>query len=215
MLRSACSDLPVMEKNISVITNFGCQTNCWYCVWKTHRLKDVQLETDWNKLYQFLKEHKAKGKVSVSGGGDCLYNYNKYESWWNKFYDICTQLNMYIDVHSREKFYDEGFWKKVNRCVLSSDILGDDIEYFTWLAQYTKIRIVHVITQYSTEQLIQDYIDFCNSIGCQFTIKELVGFDDLGKYKIYSEKFDGLYSLDSGDYNIYYMPDNTITDVFL
>ena len=215
MLRTISTDLPVIDRNISVITNFGCQTNCWYCIWKTHRLKDTQLETDWKKLYQFLKDNQSKGKVSVSGGGDCLYNYEKYESWWNKFFDICGQLNLYIDVHSREKFYNEAFWHKVNRCVLSSDILSDDIDYFKWLSQHTKMRIVHVVTQYSTDKLIEEYIEFCKSINCQFTIKELVGFDDMGKYKKYIKKYDGLFYLDSGDYNLYYMPDNTITDKFL
>jgi len=153
--------------------------------------------------------------VSVSGGGDCLYNYNKYESWWSNFFAICNELNMKIDVHSREKFYNEDFWKNVNRCVLSSDVLSDDIEYFTWLSQHTKMRIVHVVTKNSTEQLIEDYIDFCKEINAQFTIRELVGFDDDGKYIKYKEKYDGLFYLDSGDYNLYYMPDNTITDKFL
>lgn len=67
-------NIHTMTKNISIITNFGCRAKCWYCIWKGHPYEKVQLETDWNKLEQFLYQNRDKGKVSVSGGGDCLYN---------------------------------------------------------------------------------------------------------------------------------------------
>jgi len=201
--------------NISIITNFGCRTNCWYCIWKEHRLKDVQLETDWDKLYKFIKANQHKGKLSVSGGGDCLFNFEKYREWWNKLFKICNELKIQVDVHSREKFYDMNFWQKINRCVASSDFLKDDIEYFKWLRQYSKLRITHVVTEFSTIELIKEYLDFCVKYDCQFTIKELVGYNDNGNYKLFKQQYPSLFALEAGDYNIYYMPDNSITHKFL
>jgi len=204
-----------MEPNISIITNFGCKQNCWYCVWKNHPLKNVQLETDWNKLTSFLNEYKYKRKVSVSGGGDCLYNFNLYKDWWEKLFNICGQLKIEIDVHSREVFKNPIFWKAVNKCVASSDCLEDDKEYFQYLTNFTQLRIVHVVTKQTTDKLIEEYINFSRRFNCQFTIKQLVGFPDGNRYQQIRKKYPDIFYLNEGDYNIYYMPDNSVTDTFL
>jgi hypothetical protein len=205
-----------ISTNISVITNWGCRANCWYCIWKGHALENIQLETDWSKLEQFLIDNKGKGKVSVSGGGDCLYKYDEHVGWWIKFFDITSDLNMKVDVHTREKFTHQSFWKKhINRCVFSSDKLSDDIEYLRYLSGLTQIRITHLVTANTTYEMIDEYLKFQNEIGCQFTIKELINFDDAGMYSKIREKYPETFNLDSGDYNIYYMPDNSIRDKFL
>jgi hypothetical protein len=204
-----------MESNISIITNFGCRQNCWYCIWKNHPLKNVQLEIDWTKLISFLQEYKYKGKVSVSGGGDCLYNFYVYENWWKKLFYICGSLGIKIDVHSREVFLNPIFWKAVNKCVVSSDSLKDDEQYFKYVRKFTQLRIVHVVTQRTTDEMIEDYINFSNRFNCQFTIKQLVGYPDGNRYYQVRRKYPDIFHLDKGDYNIYYMPDNTVTTKFL
>lgn len=202
--------------NISVITNWGCRSNCWYCIWKGHELEHIQLDTDWDKLEKFLADNKDKGKVSVSGGGDCLYKYDEHVGWWIKFFEITSNLNMLVDVHTREKFTHQSFWKNhINRCVFSSDKLDNDIEYLRYLSELTKIRITHLITANTTFSMIDDYLNFQNEIGCQFTVKELIGYDDGGIYKRVRDKYPEIFNLDAGDYNIYYMPDNSIRDKFL
>jgi hypothetical protein len=207
--------------NISVITNFGCRADCWYCIWKGHQLQYINEPTDWNKLEQFLTEHKSKGKVSVSGGGDCLYRYDIHAGWWIKFFNITNKLNMFVDIHTREKvvpneIWDDKFWtENINRCVFSSDVLRDDIDYLRHLSALIKIRITHLVTANTTFEMIDDYLNFQKEIGCQFTLKELVGYDDNGMYKKIREKHPDIYHLDEGDYNIYYMPDNSVRDKFL
>jgi len=208
MLRTTCP-------NISVITNFGCRANCWYCIWKGHKLEKVSELTNWDKLYDFLNLYKNKQKVSVSGGGDCLYKYDTYKEWWDKFFNITNKLNIAVDVHTREKFVNDDFWAKINRCVFSSDKLEKDIDYLRYLARLTKIRITHLVTADTTLDMIEEYLAFQRGIGCQFTIKELIGYSDSGMYKQIRESYPGIYNLDAGDYNIYYMPDNTITESFL
>ena len=208
MLRTTCP-------NISVITNFGCRANCWYCIWKGHELENINNPTDWVRLEKFLYDNKEKGKVSVSGGGDCLYRYDKHVGWWIKFFEITSHLNMLVDVHTREKF-TQSFWKKhINRCVFSSDNLKEDKEYLLYLTQLTKVRITHLVTANTTFDMIGNYLTFQKETGCQFTIKELVGHDDGGMYSKIKQKYHEIYHLDSGDYNIYYMPDNSIRNTFL
>ena len=209
MLRTTCP-------NISIITNFGCNSNCWYCIWKGHKLENVNDPTDWNKLEQFLIDNKNKGKVSISGGGDCLYRYDKHVGWWMRLFEITTNLNMLVDVHTREKFTHQSFWRKhINRCVYSSDNLQNDYEYLQYLSKLTKVRIVHLVTKATTFKIIDDYLGFQYRIKCQFTIKELIGYDDGGVYNKIRSKYPDIYHLDAGDYNIYYMPDNSIHKSFL
>jgi hypothetical protein len=209
MLRTTCP-------NISVITNFGCRANCWYCIWKGHKLQNINDPTDWVKLRKFLHDNKSKGKVSVSGGGDCLYRFDEYYEWWVNFFKITRELNMLVDIHSREKFLNSLFWKgSVNRSVFSSDRLEDDVDYLRYLRKFTQVRITHLVTFDTTFNMIDDYLKFQKEIDCQFTIKELIGYDDGGMYKKIREKYPDIYHLDEGDYNIYYMPNNTVTDSFL
>jgi hypothetical protein len=208
MLRTTCP-------NISVITNFGCRANCWYCIWKGHELENINEKTDWEKLGVFLCENRGKGKVSVSGGGDCLYKYHENLEWWIKFFEITSKLNIIVDVHTREKFVNMRFWEKINKCVFSSDKLDNDIEYLEWLNNFTKIRITHLVTSETTDKMIEDYLKFQNKINCEFTIKQLVKYDDGERYVNIRGKYPDIYNLDAGDYNIYYMPDNSIRTSFL
>ena len=208
MLRTA-------SPNISIITNFGCRANCWYCIWKGHELQYTNQPTDWDKLYRFLTYHEGKGKVSISGGGDCLYKYDQYARWWKRLFELTTSLGMLVDVHSREKFRYNMFWKKINRCAFSSDVLSEDIEYLKYLCQLTNVRITHLVTANTTFELIDSYLEFQIKSGCQLTIKELVGHSDDGMYQKIRAKYPEIYNLDKGDYNIYYMPDNSIRSSFL
>jgi hypothetical protein len=209
--------LRTTSPNISVITNFGCQANCWYCIWKQHELKNVNDPTNWQKLENFLISNKEKGKVSVSGGGDCLYKYDEHVGWWIKFFTITKDLDMLVDVHTREKFTHQSFWRKhINRCVFSSDILNDDEkEYLSYLSQLTKVRITHLVTANTTFDMIDEYLKFQQLINCQFTIKQLTGYSDNDMYQKIKTKYPDIYCLDEGDYNIYYMPDNSIRESFL
>jgi hypothetical protein len=123
---------------------------------------------------------------------------------------------MLVDIHTREKFKDSIFWsEKINKCVFSSDKLSDDRKHLTWLSALTKVRITHLVTEETTFDMIDEYLSFQEEIKCQFTIKELINYSDGGMYKKIRERYPDIYYLDEGDYNIYYMPNNTITDSFL
>jgi hypothetical protein len=174
----------------------------------------VNEPTNWDKLGEFLYTNWDKGKVSVSGGGDCLYKYDEHIDWWRKLFGL-TSTHMLVDVHTREKFYSTDFWLNINRCVFSSDQLEDDIEYLKYLTSLVKLRVTHLVTAETTFEMIENFLTFQDEVLCQFTIKELIGFPDGGMYKKVREKYSDIYFLDKGDYNTYYMPDNSIRDSFL
>jgi len=207
--------LRTVSPNISIITNWGCSTNCWYCIWKQHPLKDISLETDWVLLRKFLWENRHKHKVSISGGGDCLEKFEEHKDWWRILFKTCDDYKLKIDIHSRNIIRNDDFWKKINRVVISSDKPEDIINNLLYLFPLVKIRIVHLITKDTTDKLIKKYIDMCRNPGCQLTFKELVNFDDDGNYKKFKRKYNNQYFLDAGDYNKYYFPNNTIGEDFM
>ena len=87
--------------NISIITNFGCNKKCWYCIWKNHKLNNYK-KIDYSKLEDFLVKNKSFGKVSLSGGGDPLYNYFNNITFWKFIINITKRLNLKLDIHTRE-----------------------------------------------------------------------------------------------------------------
>jgi hypothetical protein len=170
---------------------------------------------NWWKLESFIKDNLNQKKVSISGGGDPLDDFYNRGNWWDRMFEI-TDKYMDMDIHTRIKLLDKKFWHKINRCVFSVDFLQDDEDYLNWLSRHTKLRITHLVTASTTFQMIEDFLEFTEkSETRQFTIKELVGFSDNGMYQKIKEKYPEVFSLDYGDYNIYYMPDNNIYDKFL
>lgn len=204
------------NKGISIITNFGCNNSCWYCVWRNHPLSRCKDKTDWRKLEEFLQKSWNEGhdKVSVSGGGDPLYRYEENKEWWNRLFAITRQLKMKVDVHTRERLFDNSFWSQINRCSFSSDRMIDDADFLHYLCKVTQVRIVHVATERTSFSLINEYLKFAK-YTCQFTLKQLVGYDDKGMFRVMKGQYPSVYCLEAGDYNVYYMPDNTVRTKFM
>ena len=90
MLRTACP-------NISVITNFGCRANCWYCIWKGHELEKVNdeigaIDDNENRLY---KKDVLEKCFELAGGAD---NWNLIEEDFPDKYKIKIQAEGKIEV---------------------------------------------------------------------------------------------------------------------
>ena len=203
------------KKNISLITNFGCPEKCWYCIWEHHPLKNTCLDLAKDKFEKFLIENKELGKFSVSGGGDCLYKFNEHLDFWDFIFYLKQKHNMLLDIHSRTKYYNDSFWKNINKLVISSDTLIDCRDYINYIKTLCKVRITHVVTDKTTIEKAAEYIEYCDQNKLQLTFKQLSLYNDNGMYKLLKEKFKERFYLDSGDYNIYFMPNNLISDKFI
>lgn len=211
----------------SIITNFGCKYNHWYCVWKNfHKLKNFHTtfeNTDWEKLDELIKWYPGK-KINVSGGLDPLYNYRKNRKWWNRLFRVAEANGKLLDVHTREFVFEKSFLSKVNKLVISFDDL-EEIRHqvVRYCSKQIKIRLAKVITGETTLEELIKIVDFGKKYGFQITFKELYGFDDKKNFFKLKNKMKKLYDfkklkirfLEHGDYNIYYMPDNKIYEKFL
>lgn len=209
----------------SVITNFGCNENCWYCVWKNnHKLIDVKTSvssTNWVKLRELIKWYPG-GKVNISGGGDPLYDYENNRGWWTRLFKITKELNKLVDIHTRQTEISDEIVKNVNKLVLSFDKL-QTIKKNIVNIPVENIRLVKVVTADTTLDELNEIISFGFQNGYQLTFKELYGFSDDNKFqKLRRElrrKTDLMRRkvrfLKQADYNVYFMPDNRLYSKFI
>ena len=77
-----------MDKYLSIITNFGCHYSCPYCIVKNNYI-DVPETTvgGLDKLVENIRKYKCNW-VSISGGGDPLYEFDKNAYWYYRLFHV-------------------------------------------------------------------------------------------------------------------------------
>ena len=210
---------------ISIITNFGCGYDCPYCIWKGHPLEHRHDETDWEKLESFLRKGREMGfdHVSVSGGGDPLYRFGKHASWWLELHRICREAHLYIDVHTHERpMPKDHAWDflhtYIRRLVMSSDTISDVWPYANSDDCPTPYRrIVHVVTANDKMGDLLAYARACCGKSVSLSFKKLHGGQDGGLWEKAKADLSGwdICFIHDRDYNVYFMPDNTVKHAFL
>ena len=206
---------------LSVITNFGCDTGCKYCIWRNHVLsqyKTTYENMDWTYLKSEIL-HTSKDRISISGGGDPLYQYELNDKWWNTMFAICKVTNTKIDLHTSKMLKDADIIKKFNKYVLhiNYNIYKNNQEYIEWLSKKIKLRVVFVVTNDLSEFKIYEIEKFCKRINIQLSFRQLVVNnksqrileDVLGKQGTYWKY------IKQADYNVYFMPNNKIYKEYL
>lgn len=91
-----------MNKYLSVISNFGCHYSCPYCIVKNNNLRIPKSTISGLDRLQIEIENNHCNWVSISGGGDPLWEYNQHMDWYNRFFDIIKKTEIlkpnYIQV---------------------------------------------------------------------------------------------------------------------
>lgn len=87
-----------MDKYLSIITNFGCHYNCPYCIVKNNNLHIPK--TTLHGLSMARKAFDAHGCniLSLSGGGDPLYQFNLHEDWYTRLFREFSDVD--IEMHT-------------------------------------------------------------------------------------------------------------------
>ncbi len=89
-----------MEKYLSIITNFGCHGKCPYCIVRENGIKVPKTTLGGlDKLPMFLKETR-RNIISISGGGDPLYEYEKHVDWYRKLFKMVNPLRVPVEMHT-------------------------------------------------------------------------------------------------------------------
>lgn len=215
-----------MKKSISIIPKYeDCPHNCWFCIWKGHKLENIYGPSLKNiKRFLFKYNNLGYKRFSVSGSDIIFEKLNKYKNWWNEINKICDGLNMQFDIHTKSRIYNKEFLKNkyLRKLVLSTEKVEDIKEYIDWLKEnipVLKIRLVKVVTSDSFYLDIRKYCDLIIHYNIQMTFKQLTGYNDNGNYYLFKSKLENYHPnilfLDKGDYNIYLMPDGNEYEKFL
>lgn len=94
---------PAKEKYLSIITNFGCHFECPYCITKTTGINVPKTTVEGlDGLEEAVKQTGAT-IISISGGGDPLYEYEENYDWWNQLFDIANKLDIPLELHTSYK----------------------------------------------------------------------------------------------------------------
>jgi len=152
----------------SIITNFGCDRNCWYCITNRVDPKRFKQDTDWGLLELFLSRDWVRRKVPISGGGDPLYRLEENMDWWERLFEITERLGLDVDVHTRNIVDNPDFWNRINRCCLSVDGTDSVPDLANLVDPYTKefSRLVRVVTAETTFEDVFEMLAFCGSNKC-------------------------------------------------
>ena len=86
-----------MDKYLSIITNFGCHYKCPYCVVKENNLKIPKTTLDGLKGLDEAFHDTGCNIISISGGGDPLYDYDKHFDWYRELFKWSREYNL---IHS-------------------------------------------------------------------------------------------------------------------
>lgn len=204
------------NKGFTIITNFGCDQGCKYCITRAHPiLKNKttdEAEINWNYLEKCISETTAP-TINLSGGGDPFFHWEKHLDFYNRVYDIAKKYGKRLDVHTRilpsnellSKFRKIGltveYWNEKQY-----NILKERVE--NGLLNITKVRVIEVVGTNLTEEICRNYIEKIKKLGItQITFRQMFGnkkafehWEEL-KPKITG---DGIMFLKDGEYHNYY-----------
>lgn len=144
-------------KYLSIITNFGCHWRCPYCIVKNNYI-DVPATTlsSLDKLEAAAKFEKAEA-ISVSGGGDPLFEYENHKKYYGRLFRICRDMKLPLEMHT--SYIESEFpYERCYRVVYHLH----DFDQLTKIVRHGKeiVRVVFVVTKKFKPELIDQIADF-------------------------------------------------------
>ena len=209
------------NKGFTIITNFGCDQHCKYCISKHHPILQNNITNedniDWNYLEECIRETTSP-KVNLSGGGDPFFEYWKHLDFYKKVYSICQKYGKLMDIHTRILPTDNELLKLFNKIALSIEFydvksLENLKNRYEEVSKLTNIRIIQVVSSSLTYEKCQEYISKLKYYGVkQITFRQMFGnkkayehFELLKNEIPYQE---GVLFLKDGEYHNYYFTTN-------
>lgn len=207
------------NKYLSIITNFGCHYSCPYCIVKNNNI-DIPKTTvgGLNKLVENIRKYDCNW-VSISGGGDPLYNTWFNSAWWGKLFNIIPR-EINLELHTSyldpvDTLTVARFDRVVYHCHEPEDLfkiyrLQPMDEPYERNFDRQIVRAVFVVTEDFTKEKIDDIAAICKHHPQidELSFRQMV--DSNYQTTHYCEEYlkaghqkDWWY-IEQNDYNIYY-----------
>lgn len=150
-----CSVNATPGKYVSIITNFGCHYTCPECIVRNNGLK--MSETDNFSTQEPLNKVLCKERpewVSVSGGGDPLFQWKDHWSFYEGLFHTAERRNVKLEMHTSylpdspevQDFPLNWFERVVYHVHKFDDLLHVERKFGE------KVRVVFVVDDNMTEQ---------------------------------------------------------------
>lgn len=197
----------MIEKYLSIITNFGCHYSCPYCIVKNN---NIEIPKTTIKGLDNLKQTligNGCNIVSISGGGDPLYKYEKHINWYEKLFDILEEMGVPIEMHT--SYINSNFPMKMCKRVVyylrNKEQLSKIVRHGNEI-----IRVVYVVTNNMTLYDIFDIVDFVktsNQID-ELSFRQMIDSNYNTCFHLHDELKAGhkkyWWYIEQNGYNLYY-----------
>ena len=208
------------NKGFTVITNFGCDCHCKYCITKHHPILQNAVtdksKIDWDYLEKCIVASEAP-PVNLSRGGDPFYHWQENIDFYNRMYELATKYGKQLDIHTRILPTDMNLIQKFRKIALS--IESYDTKAMEQLRMMlpeiektTKLRVINVLNERMTTEDCLAYINKMHDIGVkQVTFRQMFG--NRNAYQNFLKVKDtidipGVMFLPDGEYHNYYFTTN-------
>lgn len=203
-----------MDKYLSIITNFGCHYKCPYCIVKNNGLKIPKstLQGLDNVLMVIRQNHC--NWVSLSGGGDPLYNYVNNQDWYEKLFTIIPE-DVKLELHT-SYIGTVAPYHNFNRVVYHTHTF----EQLKTIKRYKNeiVRVVFVVTENFTEDFINKIAVYCSNSNTidELSFRQMVDehYQATNYCKEYLENGHQKlwWYIEQCDYNLYYSENKIYTE---
>jgi organic radical activating enzyme len=205
------------DKYLSIITNFGCHYTCPYCIVKENNLHIPRTTVEGlNNLVDEIRKNNCNW-VSISGGGDPLFDVTNHGDWYNTFFRIIpSDVNIEMHTSIIYPIYPSDSYNNLLWYPNCWDRIVYHLNNFTQLYSIKRrnreiVRVVFVVTEDFTSELIDKIARF---------VKESDQIDELSFRQMVDDNYETTHYcqdyLEDGhqkdwwyipqqDYNLYYV----------
>ena len=204
-----------MDKHMSVITNFGCHYSCPYCIVKNNNLHIPKTTLDGLNLLKKKIEDNKCNWVSISGGGDPLWNFENHIDWYKRFFEITEGIN--IELHTSMPNVDGVPYLFFERVVYH---LHDFEQLKTIKRNHSGqiVRVVFVVTERFTKDLIDKIATYCHDSDNidELSFRQMMDnhYEETDYCREYLKEGHQKrwWYIEQNDYNLYYCENEVYTE---
>ena len=205
-----------MDKYMSVITNFGCHYSCPYCIVKNNNLQIPRSTVEGlDRLEKEIKKNQCNW-VSLSGGGDPLWNLDNNVKWYRKFFDIVNKAHVKVELHTSLSNISNAPYTCFERVVYHLH----SFEQLKFVKRKNDgiVRVVFVVTEDFTEDLINKIAVYCHNSDDidELSFRQMVDnhYQETDYCKEYLKNGHQKlwWYIKQNDYNLYYCENKVYTE---
>lgn len=200
---------PGEEKYLSIITNFGCHFRCTYCITKSSGINVPKTTIKGlDNLTNAVMQTNAN-IVSLSGGGDPMYDYQEHTSYYDKLFRWSWKNHIPLELHTSyigcDRLPYAQFYRVVYHCKTIYDLFDIKRDF------EEKTRAVFVVTPgftFSDIDAIATIAKYHPDID-ELSFRQMVDENYNPTYYCHDYLKDGhkkrWYYIEQDDYNTYYV----------